>query len=314
VSVLVTGGAGALGRQVVARLLDDGADVVVLDPAEVAQPGRREVAVVGDVRDVDSVEQVLRTHGVDRIAHLAGLVGGIVNRDPDRAIAVNVVGTMNVLEAASRAGLGHVVVISSKAVVGPLDGRYVHPHYDLVPDDIARRPDNVYGLTKLALEQVAERHAIRTGLAVTALRFATMYGPGKAGGANSAFGFVSTLVERVLAGEDVRVDGGDQRNDLLYVGDMAQSVVRALAHPGDGYRLFQIGTGRAESLHDVAAALVSAAAPGRLEVESGLDPSGRGPGRYYVFDIAPAQAALGYEPAFDLPSGVRDYARQLGHA
>jgi UDP-glucose 4-epimerase len=311
VSTLITGGAGTLGRRVVDLLLDVGHDVVVLDPNEAIDLPSGVRAERGDVRDRETLRRVIRATGVDRIAHLAGIVSEAAQRDPDLAVAVNVVGTLEVLEAAAELSLDGVVVISSKAVIGPLLGEFGHPQYSPVPSDIPRRPGNLYGLTKLCLEQLAERFAVRTGLSVTALRFATMYGPGRSRDQGSAFGFVATVIDRVLRGEEVSVTGGDQRNDLLYVGDMAQSIELALARPRAGYRMFQIGSGRVESMYDVSTALAAAGARGKLDVEPGLDPSGRGPGSYYQFDIAPAAAELGYRPRFDLRTGVLDQAASI---
>jgi UDP-glucose 4-epimerase len=308
VAILVTGGTGGLGRHVVRRLSELGHDVLVGDIAEPTRelPRGAEFALL-DVCDRTALSDVFRRHDVEAVAHLSGVISGAAKHDPDRAVAVNVLGTLNVLEAAHESGLHHVVEISSKAVVGPLTGRHGYPYYEPVPASIERRPTNLYGMTKLCLEQLSERFCHDTGLAVTALRLATLYGPGKAGGTRDQFGFVGKIIERVFAGEAIEVTGGDERNDLLYVADMAQSVVRALECGLDGYRMFQIGAGAAYSMYELADALRAVEPSARIGVGPGLDPSGRGPGSYYVFDIEPARRELGYEPQFDLTRGVADY-------
>lgn len=178
---LVTGVLGAIGAWTVKALLERGARVVGLDRATgghrldlVLEPGSRDELelVAGDIADLDGLERLLAERRVTNVIHLAALQVPFVRADPARGALVNVVGTVNVLEAVRRAGIGTpVVYASSIAALGALPGE---------------PPQTLYGVFKRANEETAVRYWEDYGVASVGLRPHTVYGPGRDQGLTSA--------------------------------------------------------------------------------------------------------------------------------
>lgn len=216
--ITVTGGAGYIGRNVVARLLDGGWDVRVLDLVEDAVPeGAR--FFPGDVRDGRGLGPALE--GVDAVVHLAGLVAADADPDPELARAVNEAGTSNVLDACRGAGVSRFVFASTFLVyTGALDEAMDET---CAIDDDRLKPFARSKRRGEALVQewgrLDDRHRYVT------LRIGSVYGPG--GGSN----VIRTFVEDALEGREVEVWGmGRRQRPLIYVGDVAAAVERSLLH------------------------------------------------------------------------------------
>jgi UDP-glucose 4-epimerase len=319
--VLVTGGLGVVGAWVTRGLLQDGHAVVTLDPREdlsllgdvAGEFDRR----LGSVTDLDATTELLRRERIDAIAHC--VVFDAPGADPYAAFSVNAQGTVVLLEAARVAGVKRLVYTSSKAVLSPFTGEYGHPTYRPVPPDLPRRvlpALAVYTTSKRFSEDVGEIYADRFGIEFTALRFATIVGPGKQArhGPTSVH---SRMIENAMVGQGTDVPRGrDQRDDMVYVKDVAQSVIRACTALGPLRRAYNIGSGQLFTLPQFADAIRRYVADVPIAIGPGLD---------YValldtsclMDIDAARADLGYEPCFDVDSMVLDYVRtqtQLGLA
>ncbi|WP_375430787.1 NAD-dependent epimerase/dehydratase family protein [uncultured Friedmanniella sp.] len=245
--VLVTGGAGFIGRSVVEQLRRQGHEPVVFDRAT-------------DPRDdiTDRCRLAAALEGCDGLAHLAAKVGlGLDLDDIDDYVRQNDLGTAVVLRAAAAAGLGRIVYASSMVVYG--EGAYACPQHGpthpparqvldldagrfdplcpqcgsdlvpgLVPEDAALDPRNVYAATKVHGEHLAASWCRETGGSVAALRFHNVYGPGMP--RDTPYAGVASLFASALArGEAPRVfeDGGQRRN-FVHVHDVAGAVVAAL--------------------------------------------------------------------------------------
>ena len=258
--VLVTGGAGFIGREVVAALARRGDDVVVLDSLreDVHGPGAvaDERTIVGDVRDADAVERALS--GCDAVVHLAAKVGlGVSLADIDDYVSSNDLGTAVLLRAAE---VPHVVYASSMVVYG--EGRYDCPEHGqvappprraedldagwfeprcpvcaaalrpgLVAEDARLDPRNVYAATKAHGEALLAAWARQTGGTATALRFHNVYGPGMPRDTPYA-GVAAIFRSAVERGEAPTVlEDGQQRRDFVHVTDVAQAVAAAVAVP-----------------------------------------------------------------------------------
>ncbi|WP_036963511.1 NAD-dependent epimerase/dehydratase family protein [Promicromonospora kroppenstedtii] len=270
--VLVTGGAGFIGREVVAELSARGDDVVVLDslredvhgPAAVAD----ERTVVGDVRDPGAVERALT--GCDAVVHLAAKVGlGVSLADIDDYVSSNDLGTAVLLRAAE---VPHIVYASSMVVYG--EGRYdcrehgqVAPsprraedleaglfeprcpvcsaplRPGLVTEDARLDPRNVYAATKAHGEMLLAAWARQTGAGATALRFHNVYGPGMPRDTPYA-GVAALFRSAVERGEAPTVlEDGQQRRDFVHVTDVARAVAAAVAQPRTAGRVVPLNVG-----------------------------------------------------------------------
>lgn len=229
---LVTGAYGCVGAWVLRELLSTGAHVVAADIAEDSprlglvldhELERRLLREVLDITDLRALEHVLDDHAITRIIHLAALQVPFCRADPPLGAAVNVVGTVNVLEAARRRReqIGHVVYASSIAAYDAADG---------VPRaSMSDVPATLYGVYKRAGEQAAMRYWLDDGLASIGLRPHTVFGPARDQGVTSAptMAMLAAAAGRPYA---IPYGGGAQ---FQYAPDVARAFVQAaLVEPG----------------------------------------------------------------------------------
>lgn len=308
-SVLVTGGCGFLGLHVLKKLSDEGYDVVAYDVTAV-QPDvfrrfykadlSRVRFVKGDLLDVSRVLEVVRRLGVKHIVHLATLLTRDSEDNPPKAFKVNVEGTLNLLEIARVMNVEKFVYASSEAVYGVTDEKPVH-------EDHPKRPNSVYGITKLTSEFMGLKYSELFGLDFIALRFPMIYGPGiYAGGTR----LINYIIESAVKGETAAVPFTDNMKvEPLHVFDAANSVYLALKAVRPVSKAYNIGTGRIYTLREI------------FETVKSLYPRasvtfGDAPG-YLIYPIQgpmvieKARAELNFMPKYDLVSGVKNYAEVM---
>jgi UDP-glucose 4-epimerase len=226
-ATLVTGGTGLIGACLAEKLLIRGERVVLLDIAVAEQRieplrshGDRLRVVRGDVQSLVALLDVVRAHAVTSIVHLAYLLGSECNRFPEQATRVNILGTLNVLEAARLSGLDRVLLASSIAVYGS-DEHYTpseRPLHEDVPLHVAPGL-SIYGGGKLYLEHLARTYAEQYGLTVAGLRPSIVYGYGRERGTSA---FTGEMIDRAAIGLPSQADFGDARVSLVYVEDVAE--------------------------------------------------------------------------------------------
>jgi UDP-glucose 4-epimerase len=235
--ILVTGGSGFIGRQVVHRLLGRGDDVVVLDL--VPHPDAEVACVVGDVADPGDVAKAL-TAGTGAVVHLAARTSVLESvKDPDGVFRTNVAGTQCVLEACRREGVESFVLASTNAVVGDVGDRVITERTDL-------RPLTAYGATKAAGEMLMSAYASSYAMRTVALRFTNVYGVGM----QTKDSVVARLMKAALGGPPVPVYGsGDQIRDYLFVSDAVGAIELALSLPKAD--VLTIGAGTSVSMIDL---------------------------------------------------------------
>lgn len=231
-SIVVTGGAGFIGRHLVERLTASGAafgaggsPVVVVDnlrrgSRESLEPliARGAVRLLeSDVRDTDALARAMR--GAEFVFHLAAQSNVMGSEDdPDYTFTTNVVGTQNVLQAASAAGVRRVVFSSSREIYG-------QPASIPVAETAPLAPKNAYGGSKAAGEMLCRVAAERCGLEIVSLRLANAYGSGDSGRV------IPLWLDRAARGEDLLIYGGTQVLDFIWVGDIVSALVRAALVP-----------------------------------------------------------------------------------
>ena len=290
--VLVTGGAGFIGSFVVDQLRAAGHEAVIFDVRESPHHARGEVpTVVGDVLDYDSVRKAAR--GCDAIAHLAAAADvGEVAKDPESAERLNSRGTFNVLEAAREEGVERVIYASTIWVYSEAEGS--------VDEDLPLHPPaHLYTATKLAGELYCRSYSELFGLDTTILRFGIPYGPRARPAA-----VVPSFVSRALGGEPLSIAGsGDQTRRFVYVEDLAEGVVRALA-PVAANRTYNL-VGRDDvSIREIADTVRELV--GDVEI---VHTAGRAGDFKGGADISGERAAreLGWYPETDFRAGVAKY-------
>ena len=306
---LVTGGAGFIGSHLVDALLDRGDEAVALDDLST---GRRENLrpalergarlVEGDVTDVDAVAAAFAEARPDAVLHLAAQVD--VRRsvsDPAFDLAVNVGGTINLLERAREAGVSRFVFASTGgAIYGEGAGR------DLPLDESAEcRPEAPYGQSKHAAEGYVSLCGRLHGLSGASLRFGNVYGPRQ--DPHGEAGVVAIFTGVLLAGGRPRVFGdGRQTRDYVFVADVVAALLAALDSEREG--VYNVGTGIETDVLDLGARL--AAACGR-EFDPEMAPARPGEAQRISISSALAERELGWRPASDLADGLRVTAESI---
>lgn len=290
---LVTGANGCIGAWAVAQLVGEGVGVVALDASTddhrlrlvLDDDGLAAVTrVQGDICDLDALERTLDAHGITHVIHLAALQVPFCRADPPLGARVNVVGTVNVLEAVARRVdriAAPVVYASSVAAYDALD----EGDHAAAMEGV---PSTLYGVYKRANEGTATVYAAERGLPSVGLRPHTVYGPGRDQGLTSAPTFAMLAAS---AGRPYRLPFGGAYQ-LQYAPDVAAAFVTAARSAPAGARVDDIG-GPAVHTDDMIAA-ITAAAPG---AQVSYDP---------VELPFPAETPGSAGPATPLAEGVAD--------
>ena len=313
--VLITGGMGVNGAVTARLMVRDGLRPVLLDNREdfiLMQDIKDKVdCAIGDVCDPKFLAEVVDNYKVDCIAHLAALMPGPAEADPRLAIRVGAEGTINVLETARAKNIKRVVFTSSKAVYGEINGAEGAPDYKPVREDYRKLPADLYGSIKVCCEELGRYYRATYGMEFITLRFVSIYGPGKEA-RHGPLSFYGQLIEKAREGARwVIAEGGDQKNDAVYVGDVGRSIYLALKAPAPGAWTFNIGTGAVVTPRDFLNAAAQLFPDHRIELGAGPSKLGRSKQSYCVFDISAAKQHLGYEPAYSVDEGVRDYVATM---
>ena len=181
--VLITGGMGVNGAVTARLMVRDGLRPVLLDNREdfvLMQDIKDKVdCAIGDVCDAKFLADVIDNYKIDCIAHLAALMPGPAEADPRLAIRVGAEGTINILETARAKSIKRVVFTSSKAVYGEINGAEGAPDYKPVREDYRKLPADLYGSIKVCCEELGRYYRGTYGIEFIALRFVSIYGPGK---------------------------------------------------------------------------------------------------------------------------------------
>ena len=314
--VLITGGMGVNGAVTARFMVREGLRPVLLD-------NRMDLSLMRDIRDqVDCVqadvcdqralEKVVDEYEITHVAHLAALMPEPAEANPRLGIKVGVDGTVNVLEVARAKDIERVVFTSSKAVYGEILGEYAPPSCKPVCEDHPKHPADLYGTIKVCCEEVGRYYRETYGIEFIALRYVSIYGPGKEA-RHGPLSFYGQLIEKARSGEKWIVpQGGDQLNDAVYVGDVARSIYFALKAPTPDAWVFNIGTGKAWTPRDFLAAAAKVFPNHQIALGPGPSKLGRSKQSYCVFEISAAKKHLGFEPAYTVEDGVRDYVTTLG--
>jgi UDP-glucose 4-epimerase len=308
VNVLVTGGAGFIGSNLVRHLVERGDDVRVLDNFSTGSRGNLEqldVEIVeGELRSYERVHNAVR--GTEIVFHL-GALGSVPRsvQDPLTSNAVNVEGTLNAMLAARDEGVRRVVFSSSSSVYGSKRELPVN-------ESLATDPISPYGVAKLAAERFCVSFSrVYESLETVVLRYFNVFGPRQSPLSQYA-AMVPLFITAIAAGEPVTIFGdGEQSRDFTYVANVIDATVRAAGADGANGRIFNIAAGSPASVNAVADAI------GRIlgkPVERCFAPPRPGEIRDSWADVTAAKETLGYRPTVDLEEGLRHTIEHLGVA
>jgi len=249
--VLVTGGAGFVGSNLVARLVRDGTRVVVLDDLFT---GKRENLpkselidfVVGSVCDEILVAKLVRD--ADLVFHLACRNIVVSTKEPRQDYAVNIGGTLNVLLAAREKGV-RVVYTSSTSIYG-------NPRHLPINEDDGINPLSPYATSKLAGENYCLSFYESYGLPTAVVRYSNVYGTNQSPD-NPYCGVISKFFDWAMRGEPLKIHGdGEQTRDFTYVSDAVEATILAGTSPKSEGRVYNVSTGIETTVNELARRII----------------------------------------------------------
>jgi len=303
-TILVTGGCGFIGSNLIRHLSLAGKRVAVLDleSAPICAPGSDGATtgsgenitfIVGDIRDRDICRRAMA--GVDAVVHLAAESGIPPSvEDPETNFSVNVDGTLSLLLAARDADVRQFILASSGAVLGR--------HDPPVDERTPASPVSPYGASKLAAEAYCLAFGATYGMSAVSLRFANIYGPGS----SHKRSVVAEFCKSALRGAPLTIFGdGSQTRDFLYIDDLLTAITGCLDTP-DVSGIFQLGRGSGVSVLDVANALRELQeAQGRSVPSPDFRPARAFEVHDCYYRIDKARDAFGFDPSVGIREGVQ---------
>jgi len=297
---VVTGGAGFIGSTLVRKLLENGADVAVIDnlltghEKNLSEVRDRIEFHRVDICDAAAIAPVIR--GADAVYHLAAIPS--VPRsidDPEPSHRVNIDGTFNVFRAAAQGGVRRVIYAASSSAYGDSE---------TLPkvETMLARPKSPYAVQKLLGEYYASVFHSCFGLETVALRFFNVYGPRQ--DPSSAYsGVLSLFMKHVLARTRPTIFGdGEQSRDFTYVEDVAALCIKASAAPNAAGKMYNAGNGGRYTLNFIWELLQKMEG---IAVPAEYGPPRAGDVRHSMADTTAAVAELGHAPRFSMEEGLK---------
>jgi UDP-glucose 4-epimerase len=293
-SAIVTGGAGFIGSHVVDALLADGYSVTVIDDLSTGERSR--VAGGADLRVLDIVElpaleavfAEVQPRSVFHLAAQASVVASV--DDPGRDCEVNVMGTLNVLEAAGRSGAPVVFTSTGGALYGdeaPMP----------TPEDRIPAPLSPYGASKWAAEAYVNTWSLSSGIPHAVCRLGNVYGPRQ--NPHGEAGVVAIFTDHLYTGRAPKLYGhGKPTRDYVYVGDVVSALMAAAGRAGT----YNIATGVETDVSTIWRELSEAAGK---QIEPELADLRPGELQHSRLDISRAERDLGWRPEVPIAQGLR---------
>jgi UDP-glucose 4-epimerase len=297
--ILVTGGAGFIGSHIATRLVEQGEQVRVLD--NFANSARENLdhiikdieLVEGDLRSIEDVGRAV--DGIELIYH-EGALGSVPRSiaDPHTSFDVNVMGTLNVLNAAREAGVRRVVYASSSSVYG---------NTPVLPkqEDMRPMPISPYAVSKLSAEQLCGAFYLTYGLETVSLRYFNVFGPRQNPDSQYA-AVMPKFLRAYTAGQQPTIFGdGGQSRSFTYIDNVVDGNLLAGSVPEAAGRMMNLASDKKYSVKYIARKM---AALLNVEFNPTYEPPRQGDVRDSLADITIAREVLGWEPAVSLEDGL----------
>lgn len=312
--VLVTGGLGLIGHNVVQRLLAQGHEVSLTDTCTnygmipqdeldyLTAERRKKIpdarAHKVDIADQDGIDWMFRTYKPDTVIHLASFPRQkVVNANPQTGSRAMSEGLLNLLEASKKHSTCKFVYISSSMVYGNFE--------DDVTEDWECHPQGQYGIMKLAGEWLVRDYTRSTGMSHTIIRPSAVYGP-----LDVEDRVVSKFLLTAMRGGTIKVNGVGEKLDFTYVDDVADGIAAATVSTNTNNQTYNITRGHARSLLDAAELAVKIAGKGFIEVrDRDLNFPSRG-----ALNINRARQDFNFNPTVDIDKGFQTYYEWLNNS
>jgi len=313
--ILVTGGTGLVGVYAVAMLQDKGERPVVYDVnlnegllRAVGVDVKKISLVQGDILNLPGLRTVIQEHGIDRVIHLAASLGEEVQRQPYSGARLNVLGTLNVLEAARLEGISRVIYGSSgSAYLGS-----VNKETKKIDETIPLNPPSIYAATKASSELLGRAYEQRFGFEFVCVRYVGgLYGPSPVTLKSTREQAIGAMVRAALKGHAASIQWPYSASELVYGKDAAKGTVLACIKEGLKDHLFHIGSGELISGEDVLRTLKKIFPNIKITLQKkGKTPLPH-PELQILNDNSRSHEQLGYEPDYPLEKALVDYAATL---
>lgn len=298
VRVLVTGGAGFIGKYLVKSLIDNGDIVTIFD--NFSNSSKKSIShlidigikvIEGDTTKYDEISNAVKDQEI--VIHLAAKISVQESiRNPSETFRVNVDGTKNVLVACEKNRVKKLIVASSAAVYG-----------ESLPDiklteESKTNPISPYGQSKVKMEQIIKNFVSEHNLNCIVLRFFNIYGIGQS---DEYSGVISKFIERIAIGKPLEIFGnGSQTRDFVSVYDVINSIYNAISSNNNG--IYNIASGKTVTIKKLAELMISVSGK-KLEIKCTAPK--KGDIMNSQADITLAENDLGYYPKFELKEGIR---------
>lgn len=313
--ILVTGGTGLVGAYVVGMLIERGERPVIFDVAvnerllnAVGVDPASVETVRGDILDLPQLVSAVRDHDVGQIIHLAAFLGEEVQRRPYTGVRLNLMGTVNVLEAARLEGVPRVTFPSSGTVYMGSLGEGLRKIDETIPVN----PPSVYAATKGGSEFLGNAYARMYGFEFVCVRYVGgLYGPSPTTMKATREQAIQQMVRAALKRDETAVNWPYGPTEILYGKDAAKGTVLAALKPEHEDRLFHIGCSGMVSGDDILDELKRQFPESGVTLRKGGKPMPY-PETRLLTDLSRASEQLGYEPDYPLDKALADYAVTLG--
>ncbi len=307
-TTLITG-LGLVGTSYAQLALKRGENIVFYDVAPrkdflATKLGAANVTVVQrDVRDLPALIETIQKYKCDTVLHTAGLIGGKVAQPIYSGMQINVMGTINVAEAARLTGVKRLIQIST---FGVYDRRGGEPAP--IVETFHRGPGEAYGNSKVAKELMVEAYQRLYGFELIVLRLANVYGVGHFAGGSGGGEMVQNMLQTGIKGGVVKIPQESARDfEYIYYKDLGRALDKAAIVPLSAPVTLNVGTGVVIKFDDLVATAEKLLPKLQVELVPGTPPrSAKQP-----MVIAKAKQFLGWAPEYDLAAGFKDYIEEL---
>jgi UDP-glucose 4-epimerase len=304
--VLVTGGAGFIGSNLADELINRGYRVTVIDnlsTGDKTNVNKKAKFIKGDVKNPNDLKKAFRDK-IDAIFHIAGCASTIKSfDDPAKDLMTNVLGTVNVINAAVKNRVPRLLYASSMTSYGVPEGLPVK-------ETMPTRPIAYYGITKYAGERYVMATGLRTDMPVkintTAFRMFNVYGR-RQSLTNPYQGVVSIFIGNVLRDEQVTIFGdGEQSRDYVHIRDVADAWIGAIDNKKAFGEVFNLGSGLRISVNGLVDAILKSFGKKRQGYKIAYKETRPGDQRHMQADISKAKKLLGWKPKISFDDGMAD--------
>jgi len=308
-NILITG-AGLIGTNAARHAVDAGHNVALFDLSpnrdyidKNVGPGKAQV-VAADMRDLPALLAALEKHSVDTLVHTAGLIGSRVQENSYTGATNNILGTINILEAARLRKLRRVVYVSTFGAYerGKVNGSVIRE-----TDPIGGH--NLYATTKVCSEHLVHAYAAMYGLDTIIIRPGGVFGRGFYVGGSTVGKVMRDLALAIIKGDPITIDAKTYGpNEYVYGKDVGMALFLACRAENPKQRIYNAGTGAVHGPEELANVVRELLPKGQIKV-SGSAASDKS--RSIPMDISVSKAELGYAPKFPLKEALRDYIDEL---